>query len=449
MKKTIAVTVIIFMLAAAVTGCAAQRETIAKMTEQPTVQTGVQTDAQTATPTPDPAKENNYLEAIALLDSKEYKKARAAFTELGEYKDSTQKVQEIEGVYAQKYTEAEKLLSDGKFAQAALAFGRIPDYKDSYERARSMFQQLKNNIAISNHGRMVFALKKDGTLYFSEKEFRKGEKYPRGNKQNPVNKWKNIVELSGGSMQILGVRSDGKLSLTGENYIINRVTMLAEKWKDVDTVYAGNAEYIVGLKKDGSVLHGDFTQSNKKITAWKDIVAVAAGTYCAFGLKSDGTVVSFVGTVPWDETKKDRVIDVSGWTNIVAIEAAGDHVVGLKSDGSIVIAGPLTQILERNHKDELAKFTDIVAISAEIAADYSYNVVGLKSDGTVVAAGTNTVGQCDVGDWTDIVAVRADSSLTVGLKSDGTVVATGDNGFGQCDAVEGWKNAATVPLKKK
>ena len=61
------------------------------------------------------------------------------------------------------------------------------------------------------------------------------------------------------------------------------------------------------------------------------------------------------------------------------------------------------------------------------------HTVGLKSDGTVVAVGDNNYGQCDVDDWTDIVAVSAGGYHTVGLKSDGTVVAVGENDDGQCD----------------
>lgn len=58
--------------------------------------------------------------------------------------------------------------------------------------------------------------------------------------------------------------------------------------------------------------------------------------------------------------------------------------------------------------------------------------MGLKSNGTVVAVGTNNFGQCNVGGWTDIVAVSAGFSHTVGLKSDGTVVVVGGNEDGQC-----------------
>lgn len=55
-----------------------------------------------------------------------------------------------------------------------------------------------------------------------------------------------------------------------------------------------------------------------------------------------------------------------------------------------------------------------------------WHTVGLKTDGTVVAAGDNNYGQCNVSDWTDIVAISAGWYCTVGLKADGTVVFTGN-----------------------
>lgn len=78
-------------------------------------------------------------------------------------------------------------------------------------------------------------------------------------------------------------------------------------------------------------------------------------------------------------------------------------------------------------------------ISPSRSISVYYHTVGLKSDGTVVAVGDNKYGQCDVSEWTDIVAVAAGWSHTVGLKSDGTVVAVGDNDDGQYD-VSGWKD---------
>ena len=63
--------------------------------------------------------------------------------------------------------------------------------------------------------------------------------------------------------------------------------------------------------------------------------------------------------------------------------------------------------------------------------------VGLRSDGTVIAIGGNDDGQCDVEDWTDIVAVYAGGYHTLGLCSDGSVVATGKNDDRQCE-VNDW-----------
>ena len=72
----------------------------------------------------------------------------------------------------------------------------------------------------------------------------------------------------------------------------------------------------------------------------------------------------------------------------------------------------------------VGNWTDIVAISA----GYSHTV-GLRFDGTVVATGDNEYGQCDVRAWTDIVAISVSGYYTVGLKTDGTVVVRGKDGL--------------------
>jgi hypothetical protein len=110
--------------------------------------------------------------------------------------------------------------------------------------------------------------------------------------------------------------------------------------------------------------------------------------------------------------------------------AAGDkHTVGLRSNGTVAAVGG-------NSKGQcnVSDWTDIVAIAAG-----DEHTVGLRSDGTVVAVGWNEYGQCSVSDWRDIVAIAAGVHHTVGLRSDGTVVAVGYKDEGQCD-VSGWNN---------
>ena len=115
------------------------------------------------------------------------------------------------------------------------------------------------------------------------------------------------------------------------------------------------------------------------------------------------------------------------------VSAGYSHTVGLKSDGTVAAEGN-----NRYGQCDVGDWADIVAVSAGPS-----HTVGLKADGTVVAVGGNDEGQCDVGDWTDIVAVSAGPAHTVGLKADGTVVAVGDNYGGQCD-VGDWTDIVAV-----
>ena len=111
------------------------------------------------------------------------------------------------------------------------------------------------------------------------------------------------------------------------------------------------------------------------------------------------------------------------------ISAGGRHTVGLKADGTVVAVG-----WNEVGQCEVSDWRDIVAISAG-----DVHTVGLKADGTVVAVGNNG----DVSGWRDIVAISAGRFHTVGLKADGTVVAVGDNSFGQCD-VSDWRDIVAI-----
>jgi hypothetical protein len=103
--------------------------------------------------------------------------------------------------------------------------------------------------------------------------------------------------------------------------------------------------------------------------------------------------------------------------NLQVIAAGRNHVVALRRDGTVVAAG-------NNDKGQcnVQDWTDIIAV----AAGFEYTV-GLRSDGTIVAVGSNNNGQCNVQDWTDIVEIYAGNTATdtIGVKSDGTIAAAG------------------------
>jgi alpha-tubulin suppressor-like RCC1 family protein len=109
------------------------------------------------------------------------------------------------------------------------------------------------------------------------------------------------------------------------------------------------------------------------------------------------------------------------------------HTVGLRSDGTVVAVG-----YNSYGQCNVGNWTDIIQVDGG-----GEHTVGVKSDGTVVAVGYNSYGQCDVGDWTDIIQVVAGREHTVGLRSDGTVVAVGLNAYGQCN-VGNWTDIIQV-----
>ena len=110
-----------------------------------------------------------------------------------------------------------------------------------------------------------------------------------------------------------------------------------------------------------------------------------------------------------------------------------DHTVGLKADGTVVAVGD-----NKFGQCDVSDWTNIVAI-----APGWYHTMGLKADGTVAAVGYAAGGQYKVSGWTDMVAITAGNYHTVGLKADGSVVAIGIDWGGNCD-VSDWKDMMSV-----
>ena len=121
------------------------------------------------------------------------------------------------------------------------------------------------------------------------------------------------------------------------------------------------------------------------------------------------------------------------------LSTGDDHTVGLRSDGTAVATKYIDDgVFGYCGQCEVDDWTNVVAVSAEY-----FFTVGLRSDGTVLSIGDNSDGQCEVDDWTNIVAVSTSYTRTVGLRSDGTVIAVGNNFFGACE-VDDWTDIVAV-----
>ena len=116
----------------------------------------------------------------------------------------------------------------------------------------------------------------------------------------------------------------------------------------------------------------------------------------------------------------------------IQIVGALEHTVLLRPDGTVRARG-------NNYYGQcnVSDWSDIVAISA-----VSGRTTGLRRDGTVVIVGENSSFH-NVSGWSDITALSASYCHSVGLRADGTVVATGDNGNDCCN-VQQWTNVSKI-----
>ena len=223
------------------------------------------------------------------------------------------------------------------------------------------------------------------------------------------------------------------------------------------TQIALGEDFLIALRKDGTVLYTDFAYFYHKdfdvINNWKDIVQIGAGTFYAVGLKSDGTVLSVgerlfkTDTSDWKNVKQivtgffgfmgithdgqilhagyndQEYQNLTGWNleYLVQIEIGRYHTVGLKKDGTVIAKKPKDKSLDFGQCD-VEQWENI----KQIAAGWDHTI-GLKEDGTVVAAGKYRCKQpkLDVSDWTDIVQIGSGIAHVIGIKSDDTVISQG------------------------
>ena len=152
-----------------------------------------------------------------------------------------------------------------------------------------------------------------------------------GNPKPNVSSWTGMYSLSACGDTAAGLRSDGTV-------VCSDPTLNVRNWKDIAQIdyyeeLWGEDRHIVGLTSSGKVVaEGTNRYGECGVSAWEDIVDVAAGATHTVGLRSDGTVVA-CGNNEYGQC------NVSDWVGIVDVAAARYAVYGLTSDGRILVAG--------------------------------------------------------------------------------------------------------------
>ena len=159
---------------------------------------------------------------------------------------------------------------------------------------------------------------------------------------------------------------------------------------------------------------GDDNYSETKVSSWYDVKAITAGTYCSYGLKTNGTVVA-------TGLNDKGQLEVSSWSGIKEISAMGKRVAGLTITGEVKATGNFTD----GEKSAISALTNVKQIGVGLNF-----LVALKNDGSVQVVGT--LPSADLSLFTNVAKVSAGTHHIVALTEDGKVIATGDNSYGQC-----------------
>ena len=155
----------------------------------------------------------------------------------------------------------------------------------------------------------------------------------------------------------------------------------------------------LGIREDGTVSGSgeDYCRLKDYLDTWADIVQALPGDTCAVGLKADGTVVTAGGIETEGETiyAFQKALE---WTNIKLLAFdGGDVLIGVKDDGTVVTdkrfddSGGFSYYDLDDCLKKVETWTDIVDVV--ISRDH---IIGLRSDRTVVAVGNNDYGQCNL-----------------------------------------------------
>lgn len=379
---------------------------------------------------------SKYYYGIKLFDSGEYDLAAKIFIELGNYADSQKYAAKsllpsIDNVQETVYIEATDLYKEGKYKEALADYLQLQDYLDSKEMVEECQEQIMRRrlaTSISAGIKYSLAVKQGETVV--------GTAFNVDGQTN-VDEWKNIISVAGFGVLSAGLKSDGTVVVCGH---VDGDIIDVTEWENIVQIQVGE-RHIIGLAYDGTVKSdGHNGDGQCEVDGWKDVVQVATGWRHTVGLTKEGEIL----ITGYGAQRQLREIDTNEWKTVIAIAAGGGgkdvegngHTVGLRTDGTVVAVGD-NQFGQCN----VSEWTDIVAIAAG-----DWHTVGLKADGTVVATGwlkdTSSENACNVSEWKNIVAIAAGTGYTMGLKEDGTIVVVGYNEGMQQEEILKWNDIA-------
>ena len=362
------------------------------------------------------------MDAVKLLDKKNYEEASYKFIALSEYKDSPEKLNVC------KYNIAEAYYRDGQYTTAFDLFKSLGDYEDASDIA--------DKIALEITG--ASDLKKAYALLTSMNDAEM-ERYAAFNQAR-----KSIPRgaLAVGADFTVGLKKDNTVVAAGSNEFGQ---CDVEKWTDIIAVDAGY-HHTLALKSDGTVVATGLNENGQcDVGEWKDVVQITAGAYDSYGLCSDGTILA---------AGFHSNAFVEGLSNIKIVEAGSYGIVCVDENNDIITPFPSLQeeiakeavevsistgyVMSLSKSGEVKTslalkedWQDVIAISAG-----TVGALAIKSDNTLYAHFFKQRDSFDYEGLTDVIAIAAGGGHHAIMLKGGKVLAFGANDCGQCDVGE-------------
>ena len=145
-----------------------------------------------------------------------------------------------------------------------------------------------------------------------------------------VSAWTNLKGVASGYRHTVGLKKDGTVVAVGQN---DKGQCDVSGWSGIQTIAAGG-DYTVGITAYNTIVcTGGYLD-------WSNITAVSVSPRRGghvVGLRSDGTVVAS-GANDYGQC------NVSAWTDVISIAAGNTFTVGVRSDGTMLYAGSSDKI---------------------------------------------------------------------------------------------------------
>ena len=334
----------------------------------------------------------HYRDAESFLSQKLYAEASEAFGRAGAYSDAEQRVGEP------YYLMAEELLAEKKYAEASEAFTKAGEYSDAAKRV--------------------------GEPYYTQAEALLAE-----------GKWLEAVD----AFTLAGKYRDAKERMQQQYYAHAEERLKEKKYAEASEFFKNAGAYSDAAERVGEPY---YVQGQELLDKGERLGAAAA-------FKSAGSYMDAAkrsSKLYYQEAKimlsRGKEIEAGA-----AFKLAGNYADAMEQAGKIYYLNAERLLKQKKYREaawsfmRAAGFQDALKRAYQVQYDYLYkgrmsttenHSVGVMADGTVVASGKNPDGQCNVQQWSKMLAVSAAAKHTVGLRSDGVVAAVGRDEEFQC-----------------